>query len=150
MKDAAEALTTERRPALRATALGVILRRLRRRDGETLPQMARRIGPFDRKLSAEALAALERGDAAPPPGFDDWLRAAYPFSAAERAELNDAYFLAADPFRAATAGSGDARAHALAALAQPLDPEREDALERARALLTHSKTRLAPRRRNSA
>lgn len=123
------------RPA-RITALGALLRRLRRRDGVTLAGMAARLGAQDLGLSPEALSAIERGDAAPPPTFETWIEAGFSLDAAERADLSEAMFLAADPFRAARAGAEEiALDEALRDLAAPVDPAAEDGAEPVKALL---------------
>lgn len=122
--------------AARVTALGVLLRRLRRASGESLAEMAARLGAQDLGLSPETLAAIERGDAAPPPGFEKWVAAGFPLGAAEQAALAEAMFLAADPFRAARASHDEiAYDEALRELARPVDLIAEEGAEAAKALL---------------
>lgn len=130
----------EGRPA-RVTALGVFLRGLRRARGHSIASMAERLGAQDLGLSPEALSAIERGDSAPPPGFETWVAAGFALSPAERAALSEAMFLAADPFRAARAGAEElALEEALQELAAPVDPLAEDGVEAAKALLRARRT----------
>ncbi|MEM9723888.1 MAG: hypothetical protein AAF909_00300 [Pseudomonadota bacterium] len=129
--------TAELRAAFVATALGVFLRRIRQREGETFQQMARTLGlTQDREAQAregqdgadldgpakggmaqqapppaggirtahpgraalEKLAALERGDRIPDPEVERRLIQSYRLTSGERRALDDALFLARDPF----------------------------------------------------
>lgn len=131
------ALTLRRATATRVSALGALLRRRRRRAGCTLADMADALSRDLLDLSPEALAALERGDAPPPAGFEAALERRFPSSGEERADLMAALFLADDPFSDVDhpAAIDLTAAEALADLTAPIHPGDDDAHEVAKALL---------------
>lgn len=121
----------------RVTRLGVLLRRLRRRAGESLLTMAQRIGAQDLGLAPETLAAVERGDAAPPARFWRCLETAYDLPAQEREEFEQALFIAADPFllQGAEAAGDETAEEALRTLKAPIEELFDDAAPASAALL---------------
>lgn len=140
------------RKSVRVTRLGLLLRALRRRLREPLPRMAERLGAQSLGLSPETLAAFERGDAAPPPGFLQRLERVYALSETERSAFEQAVFLAADPFLLEGAETlDDANSdEALTMLRAPIQEGFDDAAAGNAALLTLRAPSPSVRRSGSA